>query len=76
MLSDDEYSQQRTSALQRILESEARHKLIVAGPGYRLQLRNRVYLKTMPSKFELLISVLITGRNLALSQAGPHSVGA
>ena len=33
MLSDDEYSQQRTDALQRILESQARHKLIVAGPG-------------------------------------------
>ena len=32
-MTDDEYSQQRTDALQRILESEARHKLIVAGPG-------------------------------------------
>jgi len=33
MMTDEEYSQQRTDALQRILESRARHKLIVAGPG-------------------------------------------
>lgn len=33
MTTDEEYSQQRTDALQRILESRACHKLIVAGPG-------------------------------------------
>lgn len=33
MTTDNEYSQQRTDALQRILESKACHKLIVAGPG-------------------------------------------
>ena len=33
MISDEEFSQRRTDALERILESESQRKLIVAGPG-------------------------------------------
>ena len=33
MLSDEEFAQQRTDALERIIGSKARHRLIVAGPG-------------------------------------------
>lgn len=33
MLSDEEFHERRAEALRRILESDARQKLIVAGPG-------------------------------------------